>query len=124
MSLFSGIEFSVDKEKNLNGFCDFILSKSPEQLYLEAPVVTIVEAKNENIIVALGQCIAEMYAAKIFNEREGNNIPSIYGAVTTGDEWKFIKLVENAAYIDWEKYYTSNIKKIVGILIAMATLTA
>ena len=124
VSLFSGIEFSVDKEKNLSGFCDFILSKSAEQLYLEAPVVTIVEAKNENIIAALGQCIAEMYAAKIFNERENNDIPAIYGAVTTGDEWKFIKLVDNTAYIDLGKYYANHIKKIIGILIAMAKIAA
>lgn len=52
-SLFSGIDFTVDKQKDLSGFCDFILSKSGEQLYLEAPVVTIVEAKNENIMGAL-----------------------------------------------------------------------
>ena len=124
VSLFSGIEFSVDKEKNLSGFCDFILSKSSEQLYLEAPVLTIVEAKNENIIAALGQCIAEMYAAKIFNEREGNDIPSVYGAVTTGDEWKFIKLVDKTVYIDRGKYYTNNIKKVIGILTAMVKTVA
>ena len=50
ISLFSGIEFNVDKDNNLNGFCDFIMSASPEQLILNAPIVIIVEAKNENII--------------------------------------------------------------------------
>ena len=60
MSLFSGIDFNVDKEKGLNGFCDYIISGSSEQFYLEVPVIIIVEAKNENINSGMGQCIAEM----------------------------------------------------------------
>jgi hypothetical protein len=119
VSFFSGIDFTVDKDKGLNGYCDFILSRSTEQFYLDTPVVTIVEAKNENITARLGQCIAEMYAATIFNEREGNQIKGIYGAITTGDEWKFIKLQENTAYIDLPKYYVNDIQKIVAILVEM-----
>ncbi|MDM8528915.1 hypothetical protein QUF58_12000 [Anaerolineales bacterium HSG24] len=124
ISLFSGIDFNVDKEKGLTGFCDFILSNSPEQLYLDCPVITIAEAKNENIISGLGQCIAEMYASQIYNKREGYNLPSIYGAVTTGDEWKFIKLVNDTAYIDIDSYYVNDIQKIVGVLTNMIQQTA
>ncbi|WP_242056644.1 MULTISPECIES: hypothetical protein [unclassified Nostoc] len=91
ISLFSGIDFSVDVEKGLNGNCDFIISRSPELLIVNAPVVTIVEAKKENINAGLGQCVAEMIAAKLFNEQEGNNIKTIYGTVTTGTNWKFLK---------------------------------
>ncbi|WP_019499793.1 hypothetical protein [Pseudanabaena sp. PCC 6802] len=120
VSLFSGIDFNVDKEKGLTGFCDYIISSSPEQLYLETPVITIVEAKNENIISGIGQCIAEMYAAQIYNEKETANISSIYGAVTTGDEWKFMKLAENKAYIDLDSYYINEVSKITGILVEMA----
>lgn len=83
-SLFSGIDFTVDSAQSLNGNCDFIISRSPELLILNAPVVTIVEAKKENINAGLGRCVAEMLAAKLFNEREGNNIKTIYGTVTTG----------------------------------------
>ncbi len=119
ISLFSGIDFTVDKDKGLNGYCDFIISNSSEQLYLECPVIMIVEAKNENISSGLGQCIAEMYAADLFNKKEENRFPSIYGAVTTGDEWKFIKLSENTAYIDIDTYYINDIQKIVAILTEM-----
>jgi len=119
ISFFSGIDFTVDKDKGLNGYCDFILSRSIEQFYLDTPVVTIVEAKNENITGGLGQCIAEMYGAAIFNEREGNKIACIYGAVTIGDEWKFIKLLGDTAYIDIEKYYINDIQRIIAILMAM-----
>jgi len=119
ISFFSGIDFTVDKERGLNGFCDYIISNSPEQLYLDIPVITVVEAKNENIISGLGQCVAEMLAAKIYNEKENINLPCIYGAVTTGDEWKFIKLIKEIVYIDNQSYYISDIKKIIGILVSM-----
>jgi hypothetical protein len=119
ISLFSGIDFNVDKEHGLTGFCDYIISDSPEQLYLDIPVIAIVEAKNENIISGIGQCLAEMYAARIYNEKENNRLPCIYGAVTTGDEWKFLKLIKDSAYIDIQSYYMSDIKKIIGILVNM-----
>ncbi|MHC5721878.1 MAG: hypothetical protein ACYTX0_60140, partial [Nostoc sp.] len=95
----SGIDFTVDLTQGLNGNCDFIISRSSELLILNAPVVTIVEAKKENINAGLGQCVAEMLAAKLFNEREGNNIETIYGTVTTGTNWKFLKLIEQVIEI-------------------------
>jgi hypothetical protein len=70
-SLFSGIEFTVDAELGLKGVCDFLLSRSSEQLTIEAPVVAVVEAKNENMKAGIGQCLAEMVAARLFNERKG-----------------------------------------------------
>lgn len=122
ISLFSGIDFNVDKDQGLSGFCDYIISRSPEQFYLERPVMTIVEAKNENIISGLGQCIAAMYAAQLYNERENNHdLPCIYGAVTTGNEWKFIQLIKDTAYIDSDYYYITDLPKIISILVATAT---
>ncbi|MEH2398351.1 hypothetical protein [Nostoc sp.] len=116
ISLFSGIDFTVDSAQGLNGNCDFIISRSPELLILNAPVITIVEAKKENINAGLGQCVAEMLAAKLFNEREGNNIQTIYGTVTTGTNWKFLKLIEQVIEIDLSEYYINDIGKIIGIL--------
>jgi hypothetical protein len=116
ISLFSGIDFTVDSAQGLNGNCDFIISRSPELLILNAPVVTIVEAKKENINAGLGQCVAEMLAAKLFNEREGNNIQAIYGTVTTGTNWKFLKLIGQVIEIDLSEYYINDIGKIIGIL--------
>ncbi len=124
VSLFSGIDFTVEKEKGLNGFCDYIMSASSEQLYLEIPVITIVEAKNENIISGIGQCVAEMVAAKILNEKENHIQPHIYGAVTTGDEWKFIKLTEKTAFVDIDSYYINEINRIIGILVNMVEAKA
>ena len=117
ISLFSGTEFTVDEARGLTGYCDYILSRSKEQLTINAPVVMIVEAKNENIKGGLGQCVAEMIAAQRFNEREGNAIDTIYGAVTTGEIWKFLKLVGAVASIDLSDYYIGrDVPKILGIL--------
>jgi len=116
ISLFSGIDFTIDTAQGLNGNCDFIISRSPELLIVNAPVVVIVEAKKENINAGLGECVAEMVAAKLFNEREGNDITTIYGTVTTGTNWKFLKLINQVVEIDLSEYYINNVGKILGIL--------
>jgi hypothetical protein len=120
ISLFSGIDFTVDPEKGLNGSCDYIISRSSELLLLKAPVVMLVEAKKENLNAGLGQCIAEMLAARIYNEREQaqsmNQNQPIFGVVTSGTNWKFLKLQEQQISIDLDDYYLSNIGKILGIL--------
>jgi hypothetical protein len=116
ISLFSGIDFTVDKEQGLAGFCDYIISDSPEQFYLETPIVMVVEAKNENIVAGFGQCIAEMVAAQLYNSRENKQLSAIYGAVTTGNEWKFLQLSGQTVYIDKDSYYINEIQKIIGIL--------
>jgi hypothetical protein len=116
INLFSGIEFDVDSERGLNGICDFIISYSPEILFVSAPVITLVEAKKENITAGLGQCVAEMLAARIFNERTGNEVSTIYGAVTTGSIWKFMKLEGSVISIDLTEYYLKDVNKILGIL--------
>ncbi len=120
VSLFSGIEFNVDKDRQLNGFCDFIISLSAEQLFLTSPVIILVAAKNENIMAGIGQCLAEMVAARLFNENENNKVDTIYGVVTTGSAWTFMKLIEgHTVFIDKREYHIESIDKIMGILTAM-----
>ena len=116
INLFSGIEFDVDSERGLNGICDFIISNSSEILFVSAPIITLVEAKKENITAGLGQCVAEMLAARIFNERAGNEVSTIYGVVTTGSIWKFMKLDGSIISIDLTEYYLKDVNKILGIL--------
>ncbi|PSB37158.1 hypothetical protein C7B67_29770 [filamentous cyanobacterium Phorm 6] len=117
MSLFSGREFNVDAARGLSGYCDFLISRSPEQLVIESPVIALVEAKNDNIQSGLGQCMAETIAAQIFNQRQENDIHIIYGVVTTGSIWKFFKLEGIAIEIDTNEYFINNVGKIIGILI-------
>ena len=120
ISLFSGIDFTVDSQKGLNGVCDFIISKSPEQFYVSAPIIVLVEAKNDRIKTGIPQCLSEMIAAKIFNEQHGNPFHTIYGGVSTGSLWRFLKLKDHKGFIDQEEYHVKTIQKILGILIAMS----
>ncbi|MFN9869634.1 MAG: hypothetical protein ACK568_21785 [Pseudanabaena sp.] len=85
---------------------------------ISAPVIAIVEAKNEDIKSGLGQCIAEMVAAQLFNELENNDIDTIYGIVTSGEIWKFLQISEQNVAIDLTDYYINNIDKIIGILLS------
>ena len=78
--LFSGVEFDVDASRGLNGFCDFILTRSPLQSVLTAPVLAIAEAKNDNLRNGLGQCIAAMVAAREFNAKSSAGAVVIHGA--------------------------------------------
>jgi hypothetical protein len=116
ISLFSGAEFNVDATKGLVGYCDYILSRSKEQLTINAPVILITEAKNENIKAGLGQCIAAMVAAQQFNQQTSQAIATLYGVVTTGEIWKFLKLTDLTVSIDLTDYYISpHLNKILGI---------
>lgn len=121
ISIFSGSSFEVDPTQGLDGRCDFILSRSLEQYYISSPVLTIVEAKNESIPSGLGQCIATMIAARLFNQREGNPTDILYGAVTTGTDWKFLKLEGQIASIDINDYYIKELGKILAILVRTST---
>ncbi|KKJ00277.1 hypothetical protein [Prochlorothrix hollandica] len=116
ISIFSGINFTVDASQGLNGNCDFLISYSQELMLLTAPIITLVEAKKEDLNSGLGQCIAEMIAAQRFNQQEGNNISEIYGVITSGTIWKFLKLVENQVFLDLTEHYLINLPKILGIL--------
>ena len=119
ISLFSGIDFSIDDESGLTGVCDFLVSLSPVQSFLEAPVIILVEAKKDDLTVGLGQCVAEMLAAQRFNTEKGNNIPYIYGATTSGIDWRFLKLEGQRLHIDMVIYPIAQCDKILGILSSM-----
>ena len=119
ISLFSGIDFSVEKSKGLTGRCDFMISYSPRQLEITAPVITVVEAKNDNIKSGIPQCIAEMVAAQLFNDRHQNPFPAIFGIITTGSNWKFLRLSQNQVEIEAGEYFIGDLAGLLGILRAM-----
>ena len=124
ISLFSGIDFNVDAEKGLTGVCNFLVSLSPEQFYLEAPVIILVEAKNLDLKLGLGQCVAEMLAAQRFNAERGNDIRCVYGASTTGIDWLFLKLEGKCLHIDMSTYTIERCDRILGILASMVAQKA
>jgi hypothetical protein len=78
--LFSGIELDADAARGLNGVCDFIIARSPSQHVLSAPLITIIEAKNDNLRSGLGQCIAAMVAAQLFNQASSHVVTAVTGS--------------------------------------------
>lgn len=116
VQLFSGEEFNVDQEKGLNGFCDFLFSKSENQFTIDAPVLMLVEAKRGELETGLGQCVAEMLAAQSYNQLKNRNIPVIYGCVTSGTLWQFLKLAGSNVTIDPTNYLVTPVQRILGIL--------
>ncbi|MBD2019581.1 hypothetical protein H6F43_05200 [Leptolyngbya sp. FACHB-36] len=119
VSLFSGREFNVDAEADLTGYVDFLLSRSPEQLIIEAPVVIVAEAKKADLNEGLGQCVAEMVAAQRFNEAQNNAISTIYGCVSSGTAWRFLKLNGKTVTIDLTDYPLPPVEPILGFLVWM-----
>jgi hypothetical protein len=119
ISVFSGTDFTVDIAAGLNGVCDFLISRSPEQFEIEAPAVVLVEAKRDNINSGLGQCIAEMVAAQRFNEANNNPIPTIYGSVTSGTAWRFLKLEGQIVTIELRDYPFPPVETILSMLVWM-----
>jgi hypothetical protein len=118
-SIYSGQRLDIDPDQGLTGECDFILAKAPPLPVIQAPFVTLVEAKKNDIEGGLGQCIAQMVGARLFNQQEGSNISVIYGCVTTGEVWQFLKLEASTLYIDSRRYYIDRIDKILGVLQAV-----
>jgi hypothetical protein len=116
VSLFSGREFNVDVDLGLTGYCDFLVSRSTEQLVIEAPVLALVEAKNDNIGSGLGQCMAEMIAAQLFNQQQGKPVDTVYGVVTTGTNWRFLRLRDRTVEVDMNDYFLNDVGKLLGIL--------
>jgi hypothetical protein len=136
ISIFSGTDFTVDDTVGLNGICDFLISRSTEQLLIEAPVIAIVEAKKDDLNSGTGQsatqgseeaseqsvavCIAEMIAAQRFNEMNGSTIRSIYGTVTTGSNWRFLQLQGTTVSVDLTDYPIPPVDRVLGILTYLA----
>ncbi len=115
-AIYSGYKFNVEPKQGLSGFCDFVLSFEPTAFRIESPVFCIVEAKNENLESGIPQCVAELYAAQIFNKRAGKSRPTLYGAVTFGNEWKFIRFSDTEAQVDTSIFYLNQLDQILGIM--------
>lgn len=119
VGFFSGVEFSPDPQRGLRGTCDYMLTLSKQQLFIEAPVVAIAEAKNENLKSGFPQCIAEMRAAQYYNDARNAPTSPIFGVVTTGNLWKFLRLIGQTAFLDRAEYHIDQPDRVLGILLRM-----
>lgn len=115
-SIHSGINLDADSEQGLNGECDFILSADAEKSYfLKSPIFTIVEAKRDDFLGGVPQCAAQMLGATYFNNLDGKELNIIYGCVTDGTEWLFLKLENKTLFIDDKTYFTKDLEILLGV---------
>ena len=119
VAIFSGSRLDVSADQGLTGECDFLLARTPPVPEVRAPLVAIVAAKKNDVESGLGQCVAQMIAARILNERTGVNIPIIYGCVTTGEVWQFLRLEGSDVVIDDRRYYLDNVAAVLGVFRAI-----
>lgn len=111
----SSIPDMLMEAKGMEGLCgipDFVISASPNQKVL--PIITIVEAKKEDMDGGLPQCAAELYAAYLLNV---GKLPRVYGCVTTGLEWRFLYLdgESKLCHVDANTYLLSEITRLLGV---------
>jgi hypothetical protein len=119
LMIYSGKTMDVDKSRGLNGECDFIVSKGEATRVIQAPIFSLVEAKKQDIDLGLGQCVAQMIGATLFNQQREKNIETIYGCVTTGEIWQFLKLTNPYLTVDTRLYFLTELETILGIFQAI-----
>ena len=116
ISLFSGCNFQADPDAELTGCCDFLIARAPQQPQIIAPVVVICEAKKESLDDGLGQCISGMIGAQRFNQRANTPVEAVYGCLTTGGDWRFLRLAGTTLEFDMKTYKLQQADRILGIL--------
>ena len=113
-TIYSGENLSADEARGLKGECDFILAKDIHSYSINYPLIQVVEAKKNDLDLGIPQCAAQMVGAKVFNEKKGVQLEKIYGCVTTGDDWLFLKL-EGDLFIDERKYYLVELPELLAV---------
>ena len=114
VGIFSGERFDVDSSVGLSGECDFLLTLSAPVPIIRAPVIFVVEAKKQDIASGIGQCAAQMIAARRFSVRNGRPLARVYGCVTTGEDWQFLRLDDSVITYDTTRMYRSNLDRILA----------
>lgn len=114
-TIYSGDVLNADEEKGLKGECDFILAKDIGTFDINYPIIQIVEAKKNDVELGVPQCAAQLIGAKVYNEKKGVKLPSIYGCVTTGNEWLFMQLEKECVKINTKLFYLNEIDNVLGV---------
>jgi hypothetical protein len=119
LAIFSAQAFDVDASRGLNGECDYLVACAPAVPPVRSPLVAVVEAKKADIDAGLGQCVAEMVAAREFNQDDGEPDAPVYGCVTNGELWQWLKLDGNRALIDPHRQQLTEVGSILAAFLAV-----
>jgi hypothetical protein len=108
ITVFSGEPLATEE---LSGICDFLITKDPIAFDPQGGYFILVEAKKNDLLSGIPQCVAEMYTAQVLN----GNDDTVYGCVSTGLEWLFMKLEHKVAMTHPNVFTISEVDKILGV---------
>ena len=118
ITVFSGERLDVDSAKGLSGEFDYLFARTIPVPRIKAPLLMVVAAKKQDISAGFGQCIAQMVAAQLFNQQSGAAVPAVYGCITTGEDWQFLKLEGTTVTVDPSRRYINDVAAILAALVA------
>ncbi len=114
LAIYSGQRLDVDPQQGLVGECDFLLSASPPLPALQSPLLAVVEAKKNDIESGIVQCMAQMIGARLFNRQSGKGPEIVYGCVTNGEGWQFLRLNGTTVTIDRTRFYINDVERLLA----------
>lgn len=111
ISVFSGEPLYHD---DIGEVCDFIIAAQPNSFLPDPPIVILVEAKKQDLLGGVPQCIAEMLTAQRLNNQASRPGP-VYGCVTIGTDWIFLKLEGDRALIDPTIFFSFQLPEVLAV---------
>jgi hypothetical protein len=115
LMLHSGRILDVDRSRGLTGECDFLFSRGTAPHVVRYPILAVVEAKKDDLETGLGQCVTQLVAARLANQRVDPDFDAVFGCVTTGNNWQFLRLVDTRLTIDSQIRYVNELPILLGI---------
>lgn len=97
----------------LIGAVDYLVA--PRKAYLDLPLLCVVEAKRDDFVQGMAQCILEMHACQWNNQQTGR-VVDVYGIVSNGQGWQFYKLNTTGRLFESTLYSINQPETILGIL--------
>ena len=116
IQIFSGEIINGDKSVGLNGEIDFIITRITDTIEPQAPILSITEAKIGRIDKAIPQAAAQMLGARVFNQKNDEQLEVIHGIITDGTSWLLLKLEGTNLTINDKYYYTIDLSNLLGAL--------
>ncbi len=114
-TFYSGENLPADRAHGLVGECDFIISRNTGSFALNMPILTVVEAKRDNLESGVDQCAAQLYGASLINQGLGSPVPIYYGCVTNAREWLFLRFQNHHYTIDSRRYQLDRLPELLGV---------
>jgi len=125
IAIYSGKNLDGDRATGLFGECDFIIGKGSISTIISTPIIAIAEAKRDNLENGIGQCAAQICGAISYNKKhikqQETNIERVYGCVTTGNLWQFLKLENKTLTIDRNVIYLNELDRILSCFDAIVS---